>query len=112
MACFHKNLTQEKWNSLSKDKQILNIASELMRAKGMFEDQEDKYLINSLNRALELVDLTINDKDKWQNGSLKEILRFREYLAGFYQEKKSIDSFLQLIRNFLLFHPNSAVVQI
>ena len=112
MAYFHKNLTQKKWNSLSKDKQILNIASELMRARGMFEDKERKYLINSLSRALELIDLTINDREKWQKGSLKELLRLREYLASFYQERKQVGNFSRLIKNFLLFHPISAKVQI
>ena len=112
MAYFHKDLTQEKWNGLTKDKQILNIAAELMRAKGMIDDQENEYFNNSLNRALELVALTVNDREKWQGGSLKELLRFKEYLAGFYQDRSSKENFISLLGNFLLFHQNSAMVQL
>lgn len=112
MAYFHKNLTQEKWNALSKEKQILNIASELMRAKNSLEKKYLDNFQNSLDRALELIDLTINDREKWQGGSLRELLRFREYSAGFYQQSRSTDDFIKLIRILLLFHPQSATVQI
>ena len=113
MAYFHKNLTQESWNSLPKDKQILNIASELMRAKNMLKKNNSEYFLNSLNRSLELVDLSINDRDKWQGGRLRELLRFREYSANFYfEEKRSLEDFLKLIKSLLLFHPESAKVEI
>ncbi len=112
MAYFHKNLTQEKWNSLAKDKQILNIVSELLRARNSLAGNYQDDVLHSLNRALELIDLTVNDRNKWQKGSLKELLRLREYLGSFYQENQSIDNITKLIKSFLLFHPQSASVKI
>ncbi|MFH1427534.1 MAG: hypothetical protein ABIG60_03330 [Patescibacteria group bacterium] len=76
MTYFHKNLTQEKWNDSSRDMQILNIGSELMRARKWIINKNEEYKIESLNRAFELIDLTADD-EKWRRSHLKEILRFR-----------------------------------
>ncbi len=89
MAKFHPNLTQEKWNSFSKDKQVLNIASEFLRARNSLIHNESDYFINSLNRALELIDLTISDK-KWKDNLLLPI-RLREETAKFYITKRTDD---------------------
>ena len=113
MAYFHKNLTQEKWNSLPKDKQILNIAAELLRAKNSLMHNYQDDVQYSLERAFELIDLTINDREKWHGGSLRELLRFREHSSNFYiEENRTVDDFIKLIKNFLLFHPNSATLKI
>lgn len=112
MAYFHQDLTQAKWNALPKDKQILNVASELLRARNSLAHGYDDNFHNSMDRALELIDLSLNDRQQWLGGSLKELLRFREYLAGFYQERKPTDDFTKLIENFLLFHPQSSLVRL
>lgn len=99
----HKTLTQEKWNSLTEDRQILNIASELTRAKNWIQKNDFFYRKNSLERALELFDLTANDK-KWRK-KLKELLRLREAVGKFYLEKnKDLDEFLLLIKTFFKFN--------
>jgi len=111
MAYFHKNLTQEKWNNLDKDKQILNIISELMRAKNWFNKNKE-YARNSLDRAFELIDLIVSSK-KWTKGSLKELLRFREVLGEFYINNIiDIKKFTKLMQNFLLFNKKSAMVKL
>lgn len=112
MAYFHKNLSSDQWNGLSKDKQILNIVSELLRARNRLAHHELEYFTFSLNRALELTDLSINDKEKWRGGSLRELLRFREHCGSFYQENRSLDEFIRLARNLLLFHSKSSLVKI
>lgn len=113
MVYFHKNLTQKQWNNFSKSKQILNIASELLRSKNWLDKKDNKHLQNSLERALELVDLTINDRKKWRKGSLRELLRFREALSEFYIKKKKVLAEIKLlIKNFLYFHKDSAVIEI
>lgn len=82
---FHKNLTQKKWQQFSKETQILNIAAEFSRAKNWLAKNDNDEICNCLNRAFELIDLTVSDK-KWQRG-LKELLRLREILAEFYLER-------------------------
>jgi len=113
MAYFHKNLTQERWNSFNKKEQILNIASELLRSKNWTERGNKEYIKNSLNRSLELIDLTVNDRRKWQGGSLKELLRFREALSEFYIKKdKPLKDIMMMLKNFLFFNKDSAIVKI
>lgn len=113
MAYFHKNLTQERWDSFTKDKQILNIASELTRAKNRLKEKDEQYMQNSLDRALELIDLTIADNKKWHGGSLKELLRLREVLGEFYVGiNKNVSEFVKLIRVLLNFNKITFVVEI
>lgn len=112
MAYFHKNLTEEKWSGLSMDKQILNIGSELIRAKTWLEEDNNDYLKNSMDRALELIDLTCADK-KWRHGQLKELLRLREVLGEFYVgENKDSGYFKSIIRGLFKFNKISSSVEV
>jgi len=112
MAYFHKNLTVEKWNSLTKDKQILNIGSELMRARNWLVHNNENYKTDCLNRAYELIDLTIDDK-KWHRAGLKELTRFREIMGDYYLAKENdINKFNCLIKILLKFTAKSAMVKI
>ncbi len=111
MAQIHKNLTQEKWNLLEKDKQILNIGAELMRAKNLLKKNEEVYFKNSLSRAFELVDLTIGDK-KWKSG-LKEMLRLKEMLGEFYiGVNKNFNDFVNLLKVLLTFNKESEKIKL
>lgn len=113
MACFHKNLTQEKWNNILIENQILNIASELLRAKNWIAKKDEVYMQNSLDRAFELIDLTITDRKKWNNSRLGELLKFREILGEFYIGlNKDIKQFTRLIRVLLNFNKISYKVEI
>lgn len=108
---FHKNLDIEKWQSLPKEKQILNIASELSRAKNWLIKKDIPEADNCIARALELVDITANDK-KWRSG-LKELLRWRGLLAAFYISKdKSLPEFLNLFKTLLYFNKFTSQVKI
>lgn len=112
MAYFHKELNQEKWNSLTKDKQILNIGSELMRARNWLIRNNESYKIASLSRAYELIGLTINDQ-KWHKAGLKELTRFREIMGDYYLSKENdVDKFNCLIKILLKFTAKSAMVKI
>ncbi|MFA7385344.1 MAG: hypothetical protein WCZ99_00115 [Candidatus Paceibacterota bacterium] len=111
MSNIHKNLNEEKWHNFSKETQILNIASEFSRAKNWLIKQDTPEVINCLERALELVDITINDK-KWRNG-LKELLRWRGLLAIFYLKKdKSLPEFLNLFKTLLFFNKFTSQIKI
>lgn len=111
MNKYHPNLTLTKWRSIPKSTQILNIASEFSRAKNWLKKKDDQEVKNCLNRALELMDLSVEDK-KWR-ASLKELLRFRELLAEFYiQKDKDEDYFKKLFRVWLNFSEETAKVKI
>ncbi len=100
IATIHKGLTPEKWNSQPMEKRILNIVSELTRAKGCFLDQRPDHLKLSLERVLELMDLTT---DVWRQersfGWRKEFLRLRGAVSHFYAEEDTRT--LSELNNFL-----------
>ena len=112
MSAIHGNLTQEKWNGLPRSRQILNIASELQRALKRLSISPDEFRL-SLERAFELIDLTIEDRWKWSSGRLKELLRFREVMAEYYLSKnRNPDEMKKLLRLLLNFDPLGSTLQI
>ena len=78
----HKTLTVEKWAAYPVDRQILMIANELNRLKnGVTKSQSVLDLRGCMERAFELIDLTINS----HRGSLqRELLYFRELFSELY----------------------------
>ena len=112
MSAIHSNLTQGKWNDLPRSRQILNITSELQRAYKRL-DISSKEVRLSIERAFELIDLTIEDTEKWFAGRLKELLRFREVLAEYYlSENINPVEFKKLLRLFLNFDPLGSTLRI
>ncbi|MCK4859509.1 MAG: hypothetical protein KAS87_03005 [Candidatus Omnitrophica bacterium] len=108
---YHKTLTPEKWQGFSKEDQILNIAAEFSRAKNGLIDNDEKQVLNCLDRAFELLDLTINDS-RWRRG-LNELLRLRDVLAQFYISKyKSVDEFKKIFQTLLMFTKFTSIVKI
>jgi len=86
---FHPNLSEEKWQSYDRARQVLMIANELNRAQNWLNKDGLENTLPCYERALELTDLTIDD-EKWQRRR-KELLRFRECLAELYiSDKKSL----------------------
>jgi len=81
----HTGLTSDKWSSFGIDKQILMIANEMNRAKNWIEKKDFEKVLHCYERALELLDLTVNSS---KNRSLvNELMRFRELLATEYIHK-------------------------
>ncbi len=76
----HPGLTVEKWNSYFPETQLGNIGAEVLRMINWQKQGEDNSARLSLERALELIDLTVGDP-KWQ-GRSKELLRMREILCA------------------------------
>jgi hypothetical protein len=114
---YHKNLTPEKWQGFSKEDQILNIASEFSRAKNGLIDNDEKRVLNCLDRAFELLDLTINDP-RWHRG-LNELLRLRDVLAQFYikvrqgdGDGKNLNEFKKIFQTLLMFTKFTSIVKI
>lgn len=86
MKLLHHKITQEKWNAFSKDKQLLNIAAELCRIyQGeLYKNVTKDNIKNSYERALELIDLTVQDP-KWHG--FHELYELRDSLATLYLGK-------------------------
>ena len=78
---FHKELTIEKWNSLSFFEQMSNIGAEIGRTINW--KKKDKELSTAaLYRGIELLDATIEDKKNVKK--LKELCRLREVIADYF----------------------------
>jgi hypothetical protein len=111
MGIYHKSLSGEKWNSLDISHQILNISAELNRARNRLSDNYEHTRL-SLERALELIDLTIGDRIKWSKGRLRELLRFRDVVAEYYaRESRSPDALKDLLGVLLRMHRSTAHVE-
>ncbi len=77
----HKELAGGRWFELSLLEQMANIGSEVERAIKWKNKNNSEYSWRALERALELIDLTVADKKN--RSRLKEILRMREALADY-----------------------------
>jgi hypothetical protein len=75
-----------KWRKMSLAEQMGNIGSEVFRLINSKERGDLNNAKSSFVRALELIDLTIEDK-RWK-GRLFEVLRLREVICNFYLDKK------------------------
>ncbi len=82
----HKNLESAKWQKFSMKQRELMIANELNRAKNWIEKNDLQEVNNCYERALELLDLTVEITKS--GNRLKEYLRLREMMGKLYIEKK------------------------
>ncbi|MCX6810481.1 MAG: hypothetical protein NTY30_01935 [Candidatus Berkelbacteria bacterium] len=83
---YHKNLTEEKWFSLSLAEQMANIGSEIERTIIWKNKDNIEYSQLAFERALELVDLT--KLDPKNRSRLGELCRMREMLVDWFFENK------------------------
>ena len=92
MKVVHKELASGRWAEMPFAEQMANIGSEVERAISWRKKGNPEYSYKALERALELLDLTIKDAEG--RGKLKELLRLRELMADFFafdNEYKSTD---------------------
>jgi hypothetical protein len=95
----HKTMTLEKWSGFSKGQQVLMIANEINRAKNILLKNNSDDINSSYERALDLIDITVQDI-KWKS-NLKEMLRCREFIGLLYCERNSYLNDL-LLNNLIL----------
>lgn len=81
MNYFYKEIIN-RWKKYSIFEQMANIGAEVGRAINWRKKNNLKMSMNAFYRALELIDLTVNDKKN--KNLLKEILRLREVLADYF----------------------------
>ncbi|HEC64319.1 MAG TPA: hypothetical protein ENI23_03400 [bacterium] len=81
----HKNLKSERWGKFSVKQRELMIGNELNRAKNWIEKNDLEEVNNCYERALELLDLTVEITES--GNRLREYLRLREMMGKLYIEK-------------------------
>jgi len=84
----HTHLTSEKWVTFGTDKQILMIANEINRAKNWTEKKDFEKVSYCYERALELIDLTVECSKKIN--FIRELLRYRELLGLAYIQNRNV----------------------
>lgn len=96
----HKELAAGRWQTLSLVEQMANIGSEVERALHWRAAKNIDYSDQALARALELIDLTLNDpKNK---SRLREILLARESLVDFFTNGNQYQSTEESLKNYFL----------
>lgn len=82
MSYQHKYLALGHWNELSFFEQMANIGSEVERALNWQTKHNAVYCQNAFERALELIDLTLDGI--MPASRLKELARMREALVDYF----------------------------
>uniref|UniRef100_A0A7C6EIR8 Uncharacterized protein n=1 Tax=candidate division WOR-3 bacterium TaxID=2052148 RepID=A0A7C6EIR8_UNCW3 len=96
----HKGLAQGRWFQLTLIEQLANIGSEVERAI-RWRPKNQKYFEGAIERALELIDLTVSDVKNRKR--LKELLRLREALVDYFYFDNQYGSSDKLWHNY--FYP-------
>ncbi len=94
----HHDLANGRWFELDFMEQMANVGSEVERTIAWKEKGDNEYSQKAFERALELLDLTIEDiKNK---SKLKEIVRLREVLVDYFFSENQYGSSNQLWHNY------------
>ena len=78
---YHTGMSEDQWFGRSILEQMANVGSEVFRAIS-WRERNAEYSRNALYRALELIDLTVEDAKNI--GRLREVLRVREALVDYF----------------------------
>ncbi len=81
---YHKHLSEGRWFKLSFLEQMANIGSEVIRAINWKNKKDKELTIKAVERALELLWLTIEDPKNRQFPKLKELTRIYECLVDYF----------------------------
>ena len=82
MSHQHKDLAAGRWKQMAFVEQMANVGSEVSRSIKWKSKHNDDYLQRSFDRALELLDLTIEDSKNLVRP--KELTRLREALVDYF----------------------------
>lgn len=78
----HKELAGGRWAKMPLAEQMANVGSEVSRALNWKKKDKKDLSQKAVNRALELIDMTIASVKEYPR--LKELLRVREVLVDFF----------------------------
>jgi hypothetical protein len=96
----HKNLAAGRWAQLSFMEQMANIGSEVERALNWKAKNNADYARRAFERALELIDLSLETKVSFPR--LKELSRLREALVDYFSGNNQFKSTDMLWRKYFL----------
>jgi len=102
----HKNLAAGGWGQLTFLEQMANIASEIERALNWKAKNNSDYCQGAAERALELLDLTLEGKKDF--AQLKEISRLREAIADYFFSTNQFRSSDELWRKYFSYFTYAA----
>jgi hypothetical protein len=92
MSVQHRDLADGRWWELSLAEQLGNVGSEISRAT-KWAGRNDALARGALERALELIDLTLDDPRHRQSvARLREIARVRELVVDFFDGRNEYRS--------------------
>lgn len=94
----HKELAAGRWFEMSLIEQLANVGSEVERAILWKEKDNQDYSTKAIERALELLYLTIADEKNKKR--LKELVRLREVLIDYFYADNQYGSSDKLWRNY------------
>lgn len=97
MTVLHKDLANGRWFTFTLAEQMGNIGSEIHRLV-LSQNRDQNRFDSALDRALELIDLTLADP-RWGK-SYKEIARVREVLCDICFGKNQYDTSLEALDNY------------
>jgi len=97
MSYQHKELAAGRWFTMAFFEQMANVGSEVERAI-LGKNKNGEYRMNAMERALELLDLTIADAGN--RTRLKELTRLREALVDYFYFDNRYASSDRLWRNY------------
>ena len=82
MSAQHRQLAAGRWYQLSFIEQMANVGGEVERSLNWRAKNNTAYCQQAFERALELIDLTLEDKKNVNR--LKELARLREAIVDFF----------------------------
>jgi hypothetical protein len=100
MSYQHKDLASGRWEKLPFLEQMANIGSEVERALNWRAKHHTDYSQKALERALELIDLTLDTATGMAR--LKEIARVREAIVDFFAGPNQFGSTEKSWRGYFL----------
>lgn len=100
MSYQHKDLAAGRWRQLSFPAQMANIGSEVERALKWQAKHNSDYCQQAFERALELIDLTLDEIKGFSR--LKEVARLRETIVDYFFGENSFGSTESLWRSYFL----------
>ena len=100
MSLMHRELAAGRWNELSLLEQMGHIGSEVERALQWKRKNNPDYCLRALERALELLDLTLGSPGNRLR--LKEIARTREILVDFFYGENQFRTSGEFLSSYFL----------
>ncbi len=99
MTYQHKQLSEGRWFELSFFEQMAHVGSEVERSI-KWREKNKEFSIHAIERALELLDLTIADTKNKSGCRLKELTRLREAITDYFYFENQFGSSDKIWRNY------------